>query len=118
MLPHLIECGNTEYVHWSACEHPLGCAVSLAGASVSSVAMALTKKYQKKLTKVTKLVDIVTPAIAVFETSLSKVLNNGETEEREFQVLQDLHLKATNKLSNVDCKMESETRTQLQKRLF
>ena len=35
-------------------------AISLAGASVSGVAMALTKKYQKKLVKVTKLTDIVT----------------------------------------------------------
>ena len=45
---------------------PLG-AVSLARVSVSGVAMALTSKYQRKLTKVTKLVDIVTSAIAVFE---------------------------------------------------
>ena len=40
---------------------PLG-AISLAGVSVSGVATALNKKYQKKLTKVTKLVDIVTSA--------------------------------------------------------
>ena len=40
---------------------PLG-AVSLAGASVSGVATSITSKYQKKLTKVTKLVDIVTSA--------------------------------------------------------
>ena len=59
---------------------PLG-AVSLAGVSVSTV---LTKKYQKKLMKVMKLVDNVTSAIAVFETSLSKALNNGEIDEREF----------------------------------
>ena len=53
---------------------PLG-AVSLAGAGVSGVTMALTKKYQKKLSKVTKLTDIVTSAIAVFEMSISKALN-------------------------------------------
>ena len=47
---------------------PLG-AFSLAGASVSGVATVLTSKYQKKLAKVTKLVDIVTSAISVFETS-------------------------------------------------
>ena len=61
---------------------PLG-AVSLFGASVSGVATALTKKYQKKLTKVTNFVDIVTSALAVFETSVSKALNNGEIDERE-----------------------------------
>ena len=59
---------------------PLG-AVPLAGASVSGVTMTLTSKYQKKLTKVTKLVDIVTSAIAVFETSMSKPLNNGQIDE-------------------------------------
>ena len=93
---------------------PLG-AISLAGASISGVATALTSKYHKKLTKVTKLVDIITSAISVFETSLSKTLNNGEIDEREFQVLQELHLKVVKELANVDCKMESETRTQLQK---
>ena len=56
---------------------PLG-VVSFAGANISGVATALTSKYQKKLTKVTKYVDIVTSEIAVFETSLSKVLDNGE----------------------------------------
>ena len=44
---------------------PLG-AVSLAGASVSGVATVLTKKYQKKLAKATKLTDIVTSALAVY----------------------------------------------------
>ena len=63
-----------------------------------------------------KLVDIVTSAIAVFETSISKALNNGEIDEREFQVLQELHLKVINELANIDFKVESETRTQLQKK--
>ena len=47
---------------------PLG-AVSLAGVSVSAIAMALTKKCQKKLTKVTKLFGIVASALSVFETT-------------------------------------------------
>ena len=49
---------------------PLGM-VSLAGASVSGVTMALTKRYQKKLVKVTKLIDIVTLALSIFGVSLS-----------------------------------------------
>ena len=85
--------------------------VSLAGTSDSRLATVLTSKYQKKLTKVMKLVDIVTSAIAVFETSIPKTLSNSEIDEREFQVLQELHL-------NGQCKMESETRTQLQKNLL
>ena len=72
-------------------------------------ATAFTSKYQKKLIEVTKLVDIVTSAIFVFETSLSMALNNGEIDEQEFQVLQELHLKVINELANVNHKMESES---------
>ena len=71
---------------------PLG-AVSLAGVSVSGVTTALTKKYQKKLMKVTKLTDIVMSAIAVFETCLSKALRNGKIDEEEFNMLQRFTLK-------------------------
>ena len=78
----------------------------------------LTKKYQNKLTKVKKLVDTMTSALAVFETSVSKALNNVKIAEQEFRMLQKLHLKVINELSNVYCKMESETRTQLQKSLL
>ena len=96
---------------------PLG-AVSLAGASVSGVTMALTKKYQKRLTKVTKLTDIVTSTIAVFETSLSKVLRNGKIDEEEFNVLQTSYFKTMNELTVVDCKMGAENRNQFEKSLL
>ena len=58
---------------------PLG-AISLAVASISGVTMELTKTCQKKPAKVTKLTDIVTVVIAVFETSVSKSLNNGKID--------------------------------------
>ena len=45
---------------------PLG-VVHLAGAGISGVATALTKKYQEKLSKVTKLTGIVTSTLAIFE---------------------------------------------------
>ena len=93
---------------------PLG-TVSQAGVSVSGVATALTTNYQKKLMKVTKLVNIMTSALAVFETSISKALNDGGVDEWEFAALQMFHLEALNKLANIDCKMESEMRALLQK---
>ena len=68
---------------------PLG-AISLAGAGLSGVTTALTKKYQKRLSKVTKLVDIITSAIAVFQMSLSKALHSGKINEEEFNMLQTL----------------------------
>ena len=54
---------------------PLG-VVFVAGVSVIGVAMGLTKKYKKKLAKVMKMTNIVTSALAVFETSISKALND------------------------------------------
>ena len=93
---------------------PLG-AVSLAGVSAGGVTTALTSKYQKKLSKVTTLVDIGTSAISVFEMRLSKGLNNGKIDKQVFSVLQESHLKVVKELANVDHKMELETRAQLQK---
>ena len=70
---------------------PLG-AISLAGVSVSGVAIVLTKKYQEKLSKVMKLVNIITLALAMFEKSVSKALNDGRVhDEQEFNMLQALH---------------------------
>ena len=109
-----IECSDTEYVHWSSCEYPLG-TVSLTGVSVSGVAMAVTKKYQKNLMKVAKLVDIVTSALAMFEISVSEVLKDGGADEQQFAMLQTFHLGALNELANVDHKMEAEMRANFQK---
>ena len=93
---------------------PLG-AVSLAGASVSGVATALTKKYQKKLSKVMKLYDIVTSAIAVFERVVSKALRNGKVGEEEFDVVRTFHLKTMDGLTSIDHKMGAENRSQFAK---
>ena len=45
---------------------PLG-AAALTGVIASGIISALTKEYQQKLKKVTKLIDIVTPALVIFE---------------------------------------------------
>ena len=62
---------------------PLG-AGFLTGAIASGIISALTKKYQEKLTKVTKLSSMVMQATAVFEMSLSKALKNGKIDKEEF----------------------------------
>ena len=77
--------------------------------------MALTKSTKKKITKVTKSTDIITLALSVFETSISKALKDGRIDELEFGMLQELHLKVLNDLSNVDSKMAAETRSQFEK---
>ena len=91
--------------------------VSLAGASISGVATAFTKQYQKKLAKVTKSVDIVTSALSVFEATIPKALKDGKIDEREFGMLQTLS-ESLNELTGVNHKMEAENRNQFEKSLL
>ena len=74
-------------------------AASLTGVIASGIISTLTKKYQKKLRKVTKLIDIVTPALVVFERLLSGAMKNGVIDEEEFNTLQTLHLETLNELT-------------------
>ena len=76
-------------------------AASLIGVSASGIISALTKKYQKKLKKVMKLIDIVMPAVVVFERVVSGALKNGVIDEEEFNTLQTLHLETLNELTGV-----------------
>ena len=71
--------------------------VVLAGSASAGFTTALVKKYQKNLNKVIKLYDIVTSAIAVFETSISQALNGGKIDLKEFQFLQGTYYKALEK---------------------
>ena len=93
-------------------------AASLTGAIVSGKISMLTKQYQKKLKKVTRLTDIVTPALVVFERVVSGELKNGVIDEEEFNTLQTLHLETLNKLTGVDHKMEVENRSLVEKSLM
>ena len=67
-------------------------AASMTGAIASGIISVLAKKYQKKLKKVAHLIDIVTPALVVFERVISGALKNGIIDEEEFNTLQTLHL--------------------------
>ena len=60
-------------------------ATSMTGAIASGIISVLAKKYQKKLKKVTRLIDIVTPALVVFERVISGALKNGVIDEEEFK---------------------------------
>ena len=78
----------------------------------------LTKKYQKKLKEVTKLIDIVTPALVVFERVVSGMLKDGKIDEEEFNTLQTLHLETLNKLTGITRAMEAEHRSLVKKSLL
>ena len=94
--------------------------VALSAASVtrtiaSGIILVLTKKYQKKLKKVTRLINIITPALVVFERVVSGAVKNDVIDENEFNTLQTLHLETLNKLTGIDCRMEVERRSLVEK---
>ena len=93
-------------------------ASSMTGAIASGIISVLAKKYQKKLKKVTHLIDIITPALVVFERVISGALKNGVIDEEEFNTLQTLHLETLNELTGVDHKMEAENRSLVEKSLM
>ena len=77
----------------------------MTGAIATGIISVLAKKCQKKLKKVTKLIDIVTPALVVFERVISVALKDGVIDEEEFNTLQMLHLETLNELTGVDRRM-------------
>ena len=91
---------------------------SMTGAVSSGIISVLTKKYQKKLKKVTHLIDIITPALVVFERAVSATLKNGVINEEEFNMFQTLHLETLNKLTGADRRMEAEHRFLVEKSLL
>ena len=65
-----------------------------------------------------KLIDIITPALVVFERVVSKFLKDGVINEEEFNMLQTLHLETLNELTGVNCRMEAEHRSLVEKDLL
>ena len=90
-------------------------AASLTGAFASGIISTLTKKYQKKLKKVTLLIDIVTWATVIFDRVLFDALKDGIIDEEEFNTLQTLHLETLNELTGVDHRMEVKNRSLVEK---
>ena len=93
-------------------------AASLTGAIASGIISTLTKKYQKKLSKVMKLIDTIMPALVVFERVVSHALKNGVIDEEEFNTLQTLHLEMLNELTGINRKLEAENRSLVKKSLL
>ena len=84
----------------------------------NGIISVLTKKYQQKLKKIAKLIDIITPALVVFERVVSGALKNGVIDEEEFNTLQTLHLEMLNELMGIDHRMEVEHRSPVEKSLL
>ena len=108
---------------WRYSSHSLGFLLVqgvayMTGVISSGIISVLTEKFQKKLKKVTRLIDIVTPALVVFERVVSGALKNGVINEEEFNMLHTLHLETLNELTGVDCRMEAENRSLVEKSLL
>ena len=93
-------------------------AASMTGAVSSGMISVLTKKYQKKLKKVTKSIGIIIPAFVAFERVMLHALKNGVIDKEEFNTLQTLHLETLNELTGIDHRMEAEHRSQVEKSLL
>ena len=91
---------------------------SVNGVIASGIILVLTKKYQKELKKVTKLIDIVMPALVIFERVVSSALKNAAINEEEFNTLQMLHLETLHELTGIDRRMEAEHRSLVEKSLL
>ena len=104
------------FIMRSSCKCPMGCNIS-GGSECQWHGYGLPMKYQKKLSKVTKLTDIVTLVIAIFEMSVSKALNDGKLQQQESDMLQT-YFKVLNELMDVDCRMGAENRNQIEKSLL
>ena len=66
----------------------------------------------------TRLIDIVTPALVVFDRVISGALKNGVIDEEEFNTIQTLHLETLNELTGVNHRMEAENRSLAEKSLM
>ena len=64
------------------------------------------------------MIDIVTPALVIFDRVISGALKNGIIDEEEFNTLQALYLETLNELTGVDCRMEAENRSLVEKSLM
>ena len=64
------------------------------------------------------MIDVVTPALVVFERVISGALKNGIIDEEEFNTLQTLHLETLNELAGVDHRMEAENRSLVENSLM
>ena len=64
------------------------------------------------------MIDIVTPALVVFERVVSGTLKDSIIDEEEFNTLQTLHLETLNKLTGIDRRMEAEHRSLVKKSLL
>ena len=87
-------------------------------AIASGIIPVRTKKYQQQLQKVTKLIDIVTPALVKFERVVSGSLKDGVINEEEFNMLQTLHISMLNKSMSIEHRMEAEHRSLVEKSLM
>ena len=65
-----------------------------------------------------QLIDIITPALVIFERVVSGALKDGVIDEEEFNMLQTLHLETFNELMGIDCRMEAEHRSLVEKSLL
>ena len=64
------------------------------------------------------MIDIVTPALVVFERVVSSALKDSIIDEEEFNTLQTLYLETLNELTGIDHRIKAEHRSLVEKSLL
>ena len=65
-----------------------------------------------------EFIDVIAPALVIFERVVSGSLEDGKIDEEEFSTLQMLHLEMLNELTGIDRRMEVENRFLVEKSLL
>lgn len=93
--------------------------VAVASAISGAITTIFVKKYQQKLSRNEKLYDVVTSAWAVFETNISRSLQNGTLiDEKEFNLIQSTYFESMRKIGDLHKKMKAETQASFEKTLL
>ena len=95
-----------------------GISIATGISSVATFATFIGIPVSAALGEVMRLIDIITPALVVFERVVSGALKNGVIDEEEFNTLQSLHPETLNELTGVDRRTEAENRSLVEKSLM
>ena len=93
--------------------------VSTVSTCVGAFLLLTSRKYKKKLLKCYELLDKITTSLAIFETLISRSIDDGSViDAKEFHKLQTLYLQLMIHVRNIDRKMKVQTEENFQKTIM
>ena len=93
--------------------------MSTVSTCVGGSLLLISKKYKKKLSKCSELLDKITSSLATFEVLISLSLDDGTViDAKEFHKLQTWYLQLMTHIRNIDRKMKVQTEESFQKTIM